>query len=123
MEYNGRRYIIGQGNNVFIFPGVGLGAIVSEAREITPEMFAIASQTLAQCVKPERLDGGAIYPSQNDLREVSFEIACAVVKYASDNHLGRHIADEKIGDTVRISHTKPLSKDKCWRVVEILNKR
>lgn len=101
VSYGGRTHVIGQGNNVFIFPGVGLGAAVSEAREVTEEMFAIASRTLAGCVTPERLDAGAIYPNQDELREVSFRIACAVVKYASDNHLGRHIPDDKIEPTVR----------------------
>ncbi|MCP4594035.1 MAG: NAD-dependent malic enzyme [bacterium] len=101
VEYKGRRYVIGQGNNVFIFPGVGLGAIISEASEINNEMFMIASQALGEFVSPERLDAGAIYPSQQDLREVSFKIACAVVKYASDKHIGRRIADKDIEPLVR----------------------
>ena len=101
VEYNGRRHIIGQGNNVFIFPGVGLGAIISEAREINNEMFMIASKALGEFISPERLDAGAIYPSQNDLREVSFKIACAVVKYTSDNGLGRRFHDDQIESVVR----------------------
>ena len=101
VEYQGKRHIIGQGNNVFIFPGVGLGAIVSEAREVNNEMFMIASKALGEFVSPERLDAGAIYPSQNDLRDVSFKIACAVVKYASDAHIGRKIPHDKIEDVVR----------------------
>jgi len=107
VEFQGRRHIIGQGNNVFIFPGVGLGAIVSEAREVNNEMFMIASKALGEFVSPERLDAGAIYPSQNDLREVSFKIACAVVKYASDAHIGRIIPDDKIEDLVRRSMWYP----------------
>ncbi|UCG16340.1 MAG: NAD-dependent malic enzyme [Phycisphaerales bacterium] len=107
VEYNGRRYVIGQGNNVFIFPGVGMGAVVSEAREITNEMFEIASATMAECVSPDRLDAGAIYPHQDELREVSFRIACAVVKYASDHHLGRNIPDDKIEDVVRAATWYP----------------
>ena len=101
VEYNGRRHVIGQGNNVFIFPGVGLGAVVSEAAEITEEMFSIASRTMADCVSAERLEAGAIYPHQDELREVSFKIACAVVKFASDSHLGRAIPHDKIEETVR----------------------
>ncbi len=101
--YNGKRYVIGQANNVFIFPGVGLGAVVSEAREVDDEMFSIASRTMAECVSQERLDSNAIYPNQDELRDVSFKIACAVVKYASDKHIGRMIPDDKIEDEVRRS--------------------
>ncbi|MFH0981565.1 MAG: NAD-dependent malic enzyme [Planctomycetota bacterium] len=101
VQYKGRRYVIGQGNNVFIFPGVGLGAIISEAREVNNEMFLIASRALGEFVSPARLEAGAIYPSQNELREASFRIACAVVKYASHHHLGRSIADDKVEKVVR----------------------
>ena len=107
VEYEGRTYVIGQGNNVFIFPGVGLGAVVSEASEITNEMFSIASRAMAECVSPERLDAGAIYPHQDELREVSFKIACAVVKYASESHLGRFIPEEKVEEVVRAAMWYP----------------
>jgi malic enzyme len=93
--------VIGQSNNVFIFPGVGLGAIVAEAREISDEMFAVAAQTLAGCVGEERLAQGAIFPSQSELREVSFRIACAVVRSARDAGLGRAIPDDEIEETIR----------------------
>jgi malic enzyme len=97
----GQRYVIGQSNNVFIFPGVGLGAIVSKTREITDEMFSIAAQTLANHVSEERLAVGAIFPSQECLRDVSFQIACAVVRCARDAHLGRVIPDEEIEEAVQ----------------------
>jgi malic enzyme len=99
--HEGRRHVIGQANNVFVFPGVGLGAVVSEARELDDQMFSIAARTLAGCVSSERLEQGSIYPAQDALREVSFQIACAVVRYARDAHLGRRIADERIQQTVR----------------------
>ena len=101
VTYEGERHVIGQSNNVFIFPGVGLGAIVSETREINDEMFLIAAQTLASCVTDARLTLGAIFPSQNDLRQVSFKIACAVVRSARDAQLGRVIPDDEIEATVR----------------------
>ena len=101
VEHNGKRHVIGQSNNVYIFPGLGLGAIISGVREITDEMFTIAAKTLAGCVTTERLESGALYPPQAELREVSCKIACAIVKYASENHLGRHVPDFEIEPTVR----------------------
>ena len=101
VTYEGKRHVIGQSNNVFIFPGVGLGAIVSETREINDEMFLIAAQTLASCVSEERLALGAIFPGENDLRKISFRIACAIVRYARDAQLGRVIPDDEIEATTR----------------------
>ena len=97
----GRRHVIGQGNNVFIFPGLGLGAIVSQTQEITDEMFSAAARTLADCVSEERLDAGAIFPPQEELRDVSFRIACAVVRCARDASLGRAIPDHEVEGAVR----------------------
>ncbi|MGD8609125.1 MAG: NAD-dependent malic enzyme [Myxococcales bacterium] len=99
--FRDRRHIIGQSNNVFIFPGVGLGAIVSQAREINNEMFLVAAQTLAGFVREERLALSAIFPNQDELREVSFDIACAVVRYARDARLGRVIPDDQVESQVR----------------------
>ncbi len=93
VEYNGTRHVIGQANNVFIFPGVGMGAAVAEVREITQTLFLIAAQTAAECVSPERLELGALYPNQNDLRKVSAAIAKKIVKYASQNNLGRFMTE------------------------------
>lgn len=64
-------------------------------------MFLIAAQTLAKCVSDERLALDAIFPSTNDLREVSFQIACSVVRYARDAHLGREINDDEIEAATR----------------------
>ncbi|MFO0759049.1 MAG: NAD-dependent malic enzyme [Byssovorax sp.] len=101
VEYGGKRHVIGQANNVFIFPGLGLGALVAEAREVTDEMFLVASQALADHVSDERLRQGTLYPHQSELREVSFKIACAVVRYASDHDLGRRVPADKVEDLVR----------------------
>jgi len=105
--HNGKRSVIGQANNVFIFPGVGLGAIISEVNEIPNEMFAIAARTLAEFVTPQRLELGALYPSQDDLRLVSAKIAAAVIRYASKNNLGRRIPDDKVDDVVKCSMWYP----------------
>ena len=85
MERFGLRHDIGQANNVFIFPGLGLGAIVAETRTITDRMFLLAARTLADAVTPERRETGALYPPVADLRFVSRQIALAVAREAIDS--------------------------------------
>ena len=79
---DGKRFIPGQGNNVYIFPGVGLGIIASESRLVTDEMFLAAARTLANEVCQADLDEGRIYPSIQRIREVSLAIAVATAKVA-----------------------------------------
>jgi malic enzyme len=96
VEVGGRRRVIGQANNVYIFPGVGLGAIISEAHEVTESMFLAAARTLASRVTPEHLSEGRIYPDQSELRLVSRSIAAAVIREARRLDLGRQIPDADI---------------------------
>ncbi len=80
VEYKGQTYTPGQGNNVYIFPGIGLGTIVSKAPIITEDMFLVAARELANQVSQTDLDKGMIYPSLTNIREVSYKIALAVAK-------------------------------------------
>lgn len=84
--YAGKEYVIGQGNNSYIFPGVGLGAVVCGAKRVTDEMFFEAAKTLAHLVSEEDLSRGCIYPPLGKIREVSADIAVAVaeVSYRRD---------------------------------------
>ncbi len=96
VSHAGRRISIGQGNNVFIFPGVGMGALVAEASEVTDGMFAVAAQRLADEVSASDLESGSLFPSTREIRRVSARIAEAVVAEARDSGVGRPIADESI---------------------------
>jgi len=95
----GRR-VIGQGNNVFIFPGLGLGAIVAETREIPDEFFLEAARVLASHVSEARRASGALYPPISDLRTVTRSIAIAIVRLARDRGYGRQYRDEDIEPAV-----------------------
>ncbi|MBI5092482.1 MAG: NAD-dependent malic enzyme [Candidatus Hydrogenedentes bacterium] len=82
VEYAGKQYTPGQGNNAYIFPGVGLGVIAAGATRVTDDMFAAAARTLAGLVTQDRLDVGCIYPPLSSMRETSLAIALAVAKIA-----------------------------------------
>ncbi len=103
VEYNGRTHVVGQGNNVFIFPGIGLGCILSEVREVTDDLFLTAARALAEMVPEKRLCQGAIYPRINNLRRVSAKVAVSVMKKARDMKLGRFLTDGEIIELVENS--------------------
>ena len=77
VEYGGRRFEPGQGNNAYIFPGIGLGLLCAEAQTCPSEVFIIAAQTLAGCVTESDLEVGRMYPPLSSAREVSAQIAAA----------------------------------------------
>jgi malic enzyme len=107
VEHEGVRRVIGQANNVFVFPGVGLGAILSEIQQIDEAVFLVAARTLADGVSDERLAQGALYPHTSELRQVSARIAAAIVHYASHARLGRHVTDAEVDALVADSMWDP----------------
>jgi malate dehydrogenase (oxaloacetate-decarboxylating)(NADP+) len=80
--YEGKKLVPAQGNNVYIFPGVGLGVMVSGSQRVTDEMFFVAAQTLAAEVSTEDLEHDSVYPPLSKIREVSAKVAAAVAELA-----------------------------------------
>ncbi|MBU2677503.1 MAG: NAD-dependent malic enzyme [Gammaproteobacteria bacterium] len=78
-------FVPGQGNNAYIFPGVGLGVIVSRSRVVTDDMFLAAAHSLANQVTEADLERGRVYPALSLIRQVSALIAMDVAKIAYDN--------------------------------------
>jgi malate dehydrogenase (oxaloacetate-decarboxylating)(NADP+) len=101
VRLGGRIFIPGQGNNMFIFPGIGLGAVVSGATRITDEMFYIAARTLAQMVTDEELASGTLYPDLGKIRQISLAIAAAVSRLAWDQGIASYDEPDDIRDHVR----------------------
>ncbi|TAJ95110.1 MAG: NAD-dependent malic enzyme [Gammaproteobacteria bacterium] len=98
VECGGRNYRVGQGNNVFIFPGLGLAAIAANARKVTAGMTKVASETLAAQVTAGERAAGLLFPSVSRLRAVSFEIAVAVARQA----IRDGVTDLKPADVERV---------------------
>lgn len=82
VDFNGKTYVPRQGNNSYIFPGIGLGAIASGAKSITDEMFMASAHTLAQLVTESDLEQGSLYPALPRIREVSAAIGNAIADIA-----------------------------------------
>lgn len=103
--YNGETHVIGQCNNVFVFPGVGLGVLISEASRVTDFMFLAAANALADFTHTHPSGHGCLYPRLSDLREVSHLIAFKVAQTARDGGFGRAVDDRWL---------KTAIDDFCW---------
>jgi malate dehydrogenase (oxaloacetate-decarboxylating)(NADP+) len=79
---DGRAHMPAQGNNAYVFPGIGLGAIACRARTLPDELFLTAARTLAALVRRSDLDRGALYPPLRQIRTLSLAIAVSVAKKA-----------------------------------------
>jgi malic enzyme len=93
---NGRKHVIGQCNNAFVFPGVGLGALISEASRVTESLFLAAAKTLAEFTGAQESWDGALYPSLQHLRQISQRIGLRVAQTARNEGFGRTLEDEAL---------------------------
>lgn len=87
VEYEGKTFVPRQGNNSYVFPALGLGAVFSRSKWMPDGMFLVAAKKLAELVTDADLEQGSLYPSLDDIRPVSVKIGAAVAAYAYENGL------------------------------------
>ena len=87
VTFKGKKYVPGQANNAYAFPGIGLGVIACEAISVTDEMFSVAAKALANAASEADLELGRIYPALTKIKEVSTAIATAVAEVAYNQGL------------------------------------
>ncbi|MDE2292773.1 MAG: NAD-dependent malic enzyme [Elusimicrobia bacterium] len=111
VELDGRTFRPGQGNNAYIFPGVGMGVLASGARRVTDEMFARAARALADCVTQADLDAGCLYPPLTKIMDVSARIAAAACEVAYERGLATEPRPQDLLERVRSLQYRPVYPD------------
>jgi malate dehydrogenase (oxaloacetate-decarboxylating)(NADP+) len=104
---DGRHFVPRQGNNSYIFPGVGLALVVVGARRVTEAMFLAAARTLARCTSRADLDQGSLYPPLSTVRDVSARIAVDVAEIALRDGLASIERPADIEETIRAEMYDP----------------
>jgi malic enzyme len=105
VRYKGRKQVIGQCNNAFVFPGVGLGVLISEASRVTDSMFLAAARALAEFTITHAASDNCLYPSLSELRTASRLIAFKVAQTARDEGFGQSLDDQALQAAI---------DDFCW---------
>ncbi|WP_273753295.1 NAD-dependent malic enzyme [Alkalicoccobacillus gibsonii] len=108
VSYKGVDYEIGQANNAFVFPGLGLGAVVVKAKLFTEKMFAASAEAVANATKGTG-EGASILPRVEDLRSVSLDVAVAVAKAAIEDHVAQ-VTPENVEQAVKEAMWEPTYK-------------
>ena len=90
VTYKGTTYVPGQGNNSYIFPGIGLAIVTCAIRHLPEELFYLAAKILSEQVTDADLSVGLVYPPLQKIRDVSRKIAVGLAEYAYDNDLAAH---------------------------------
>ena len=107
VESGGQQRRVPQANNAYVFPGIGLGAIVSEARILPESAFLVAARRLAELTTAEMIAEGQLFPPIADLRVVAREIAVAIVSHLGQLGVGRRFPPEAIPAAVVAAMWRP----------------
>ena len=97
----------GQSNNVYIFPGIGLGVTACRIRRVTDEMFRVAAQSVAELVTEENLCQGHLFPELEQIREVSLTIGVAISRLAFEQELAGVDEPEDLREYIATSMYEP----------------
>ena len=108
VEINGRHFVPGQGNNVYIFPAMGMAVFATEATRVTEHMFVVAAQAVAEQVTEENLSMGLIYPPQSHILNASLHVAERIAAYIFDQGLARVPRPDDVGALIRARVYRPL---------------
>lgn len=103
----GKTFVPGQGNNVYIFPAVGMAVYATKAKRVTDEMFIAAARGVAECVTHADLDVGLLYPPQSEILETSLHAATRVAEVVRARGLGGVPLPENLGAFIRSSAYRP----------------
>ncbi len=98
---DGTSFTASQCNNLYVFPGVGLGSIVCQASRVTSRMFHAASVALSNMISYEDLLSGKLLPSLKNIREVALVVALSVAKQARDDLIGMNVSDDRLEKLIR----------------------
>jgi len=108
VEIAGRHFVPGQGNNVYIFPAVGMAVFATEAKRVTEEMFIVAARAVAEQVTEENLSTGLIYPPQSHILNASLHVAERIAAYIFDQGLARVPRPDDVGALIRARAYQPV---------------
>jgi len=108
LSVEGRRFVPGQGNNVYIFPAIGMAVYATEAKRVTDDMFIVAAKAVAEQVGQDSIDVGLIYPPQSKILEASLHVA---------EKIAAHIFERDLAGTARPSDIRKLIAEKSYNPV------
>ena len=114
VEYEGKTFVPRQGNNSYVFPALGLGAVFSRSKWMPDGMFLVAAKKLAELVTDADLEQGSLYPSLDDIRPVSVKIGAAVAAYAYDNGLAGNERPADLEKAVEAFMYRPSCRAKAF---------
>ncbi|HEY7750991.1 MAG TPA: malic enzyme-like NAD(P)-binding protein, partial [Ignavibacteriaceae bacterium] len=110
VTYDGKTFTPGQGNNVFIFPAIGLAVFATEAKRVTDEMFIVAAEAVADQITKEDFENGLIYPPVKNIREVSTNVAIKVAEEIFKSGLAGVKKPKNIGKYISSKMYEPVYK-------------